>query len=476
MSMRWRLIGAFILIILVALGTVAVVARYATQQEVATFLGHGGQVGLENLANNLENYYAENGAWTGADALFAGSGSLGRGQGQGAGNGAGSGNAGGNTNNNVTAGVNATGDDHVLTDVNGQVVFSPVDAEVGTVISADLLSSAIKLEVSGKVVGYLFPESGVPSLPDDFEELLIERVNKASLLAALISGGVAIVLALIFAAIILKPVQGLTKAVDKMAEGDLSQRVAVKGGGELAALGNTFNQMAASLQDVEERRRSLTADIAHELRNPLAIQRAHLEALQDGVYPLTLENLALIGEQNQQLTRLVDDLRTLALADAGELSLNMRPVDLVEICTETDARFQPQAGAKSVQLSVNCPIRALAVLGDRERLRQILDNLMQNALRYTPEGGWIKIQLQRQGHHAVISVHNNGPAISDEAMAHLFERFYRADKARDRASGGTGLGLAIARKLAEAHGGTLIGENHTEGGVVFKLVLPLEVG
>jgi signal transduction histidine kinase len=118
----------------------------------------------------------------------------------------------------------------------------------------------------------------------------------------------------------------------------------------------------------------------------------------------------------------------------------------------------------------------LAVLGDRERLRQILDNLMQNALRYTPEGGWIKIQLQRQGHHAVISVHNNGPAISEEAMAHLFERFYRADKARDRASGGTGLGLAIARKLAEAHGGTLIGENHTEGGVVFKLVLPLEVG
>ncbi len=474
MSMRWRLIGAFILIILVALGTVAVVARYTTQQEVATFLGHGGQVGLENLANNLEDYYAENGSWAGADALFAGSGSQGRGQGQGAGgNSAGSGNAGGNANSNTTAGVLAAGDDHVLTDANGQVIFSPVDAEVGNVISSDLLSSAIELQVSGQVVGYLFPESGVPTLPDDFEELLIERVNRASLLAALISGGVAILLALVFAAVILRPIQGLTKAVDKMAEGDLSQRVRVKGGGEIAALGNTFNQMATSLQDVEERRRVLTADIAHELRNPLAIQRAHLEALQDGVYPLTLENLALIEEQNQQLTRLVDDLRTLALADAGELSLNLRQVDLVEMCTETDVRFQPQTGMKKIQLSVICTDMTITVRGDRERLRQILDNLMQNALRYTPEGGWIKIQLQRQGHHAIISVHNSGPEISEEAMAHLFERFYRVDKARDRASGGTGLGLAIARKLAEAHGGTLMGENHSEGGVVFKLVLPV---
>ena len=231
MSMRWRLIGAFILIIVIALGTVAVVARYTTQQEVATFLVHGGQVGLENLANNLEDYYAETGSWTGANALFAGSGSQGRGQGQGAGgNGAGSGNPGGNANNNANAGILAAGDDHVLTDANGQVIFSPVDAEVGNVISPDLLSSAIELQVSDQVIGYLFPESGVPTLPDNFEELLIERVNKASLLAALISGGVAILLALVFAALILRPIRGLTKAVDKMADGDLSQRVKVKGG------------------------------------------------------------------------------------------------------------------------------------------------------------------------------------------------------------------------------------------------------
>ena len=474
MSMRWRLIGAFILIILVALGTVAVVARYTTQQEVATFLGHGGQIGLENLANNLEDFYSENGSWAGADALFTGVGSQGRGQGQGAGgNGQGSGNPGANTNAGESAGVNAAGNEHVLTDTEGKVIFSPVETEVGTYLSADLLSQAIELEVAGEVVGYLFPESGIPSLPDNFEDLLIERVNRASLLAALISGGVAILLALVFATLILRPVQGLTRAVDKMAEGDLSQRVTVKGSGELAALGSTFNQMATSLQDAEERRRALTADIAHELRNPLAIQRAHLEALQDEVYPLTLENLALIGEQNQQLTRLVNDLRTLALVDAGELSLNKRKVNLAEMCNETEARFQPQTDMKNIQLSVVCDSHSLSVQGDRERLRQILDNLMQNALRYTPENGWINIRLRKQANNAIVSVHNSGPAITEEALAHLFERFYRADKARDRASGGTGLGLAIARKLAEAHGGTLVGENHPEGGVVFKLVLPL---
>ena len=472
MSMRWRLVGAFALVILVALGTVAVVARYTTQQEVETFLGHGGQIGLENLANALEDYYAENGGWSGVEEMV--STGQGRGQGQRAGANDEAGNAGGNASGaNPSAGVNAAAGDHVVADAGGVVIASPAEEEIGTTLSAETLDQAIVLEVSGDVVGYLIPEGGVPTLPDNFEELLIERVNRASLLAALVSGVIAILLALVLATVILRPVRGLSRAVDQMGAGDLSQRVEVHGGGELAALGKTFNQMAESLQDAEERRQVMTADIAHELRNPLAIQRAHLEALQDGVYPLTQENLTLLSEQNQQLTRLVDDLRTLALADAGELSLNVRRVDLAGMCTETALRFQPQADAKQVQLRVVHSAGALQALGDRERLRQIVDNLMQNALRYTPEGGRIEIGLARQGDRAVLSVFNNGPALSDEALEHLFERFYRGEKARDRASGGTGLGLAIARKLAEAHGGTLLAENRIGGGVVFKLVLPL---
>jgi signal transduction histidine kinase len=450
--MRWRLLGAFGLIILIALATVALVSRFTTQQEVATFLGHGGQVGLESLAESLESYYEEMGTWEGVESLAR----AGQGRGQG-----------------PRSGASAFVGEHVLADSDGTVIISPSAAQIGTALSDESLRQGIQLEVGGQVVGYLLPEGGIPQLPENFEELLIERVNRASLLAAAISGGVAIILAMILAALILKPVQSLTNAAVKLSDGDLSQRVKIQGKGELSKLGSTFNQMAESLQDAEMRRMAMTADIAHELRNPLAIQRAHLEALQDGIYPLSQENLSLIAEQNQQLTRLVEDLRTLALADAGVLTLNIRRINLTKTCQELAARYEPQASIKKVSLYNECEQGSVFVSADRERLQQIFDNLMQNALRYAAEGGWIKLGLKQEADTVTFTFHNNGPEIPEEVLGHLFERFYREDKGRDRASGGTGLGLAIARKLAEAHGGMLTGENHPSGGVVFSLRLPL---
>ncbi len=452
MSMRWRLLSAFGLIILVALGTVALVSRFTTQQEVKTFLGHGGHVGFENLAESLESYYKENDSWENVDSLFK----SGQGRGQGS-----------------RSGANAFSGEHVLVDSAGMVLISPSEDDIGTSLSEESLKQTIQLTVRDEIVGYLLPEGGIPVLPENFEELLIERVNRASLLAAGISSGAAILLAMILAPLILKPVRSLTIAATNMSEGDLTQRVYVQGSGELSALGETFNTMAKSLQEAEEQRRAMTADIAHELRNPLAIQRAHLEALQDGIYPLTTENLTLIAEQNRQLTRLVEDLRTLALADAGELTLNKRRVDLAEVCQDLAIRFEPQADTMRVNLLSECEQGGIIVSVDKERLQQIHDNLMQNALRYAPKDGWIKIGLKQKNDQAIFTLHNNGPEIPEVEFIHLFERFYRGDKARDRAGGGTGLGLAIARKLAEAHGGTLTGENHPAGGVVFRLTLPL---
>lgn len=451
MSMRWRILGSFVLVIIVALGTIAVVTRYTTQQEVQRFLGYGGQVGLENLANRLETYYAENGSWSGISANTETM--RGRGFGQ---------------RGMANIGIG----NHILTDASGVIRYSPVEAEIGNRISNQQLEQSIELFVSGEVVGYLLPEGGIPTLPENFEDLLIERVNRATVLAALISGGIAILLSVILATVILRPVRGLTEAAKKMSSGDLTQRVDVQGKGEMAALGQTFNRMAYSLQEAEKRRRAMTADIAHELRNPLAIQRAHLEALQDGIYPLNSESLEPVVKQNKQLTRLVEDLRTLALVDAGSLELNKRKIDLVEVCQDTIKRFEPQAIDKEIRLITESQSEQLLVNADRERLQQILDNLMQNALRYTPEEGWIKLSLAVQNQLAVLKIHNNGPQLTKEAQDHLFERFYRADKARDRASGGTGLGLAIARQLAEAHGGSLTGSNHPDGGVVFTMTIP----
>ena len=174
------------------------------------------------------------------------------------------------------------------------------------------------------------------------QQFLLGRLNRGVLLAGLVAGALALVLAIGLAYTLLRPVQALTEAAQKLAEGDLSHRVDVHGEDEMATLGYTFNQMADSLQKAEEARRAMTADIAHELRTPLAVQRANLEALQDGVYPLTADNLAPVIEQNHLLTHLVDDLRTLALADAGQIELQRTPTDLVSLVGRVVERFLPQ--------------------------------------------------------------------------------------------------------------------------------------
>jgi two-component system sensor histidine kinase BaeS len=284
-----------------------------------------------------------------------------------------------------------------------------------------------------------------------------------------------LVLALALAYTLLRPVRALTFAAQQLATGDLSHRVDVRGNDELASLGQAFNQMADSLQQAEEARRSMTADIAHELRNPLAVQRANLEALQDGVYPLTAENLGPVIEQNLLLTRLVDDLRTLALADAGQIELERTSIDFSALVKRVVEHFQPQAGSQQVRLEVTSPDNPIPSLSvDPIRLEQVLTNLLSNAMRYTPPGGHIELSLTANSNTVQLSIHDSGPGIPEQAMPYIFERFYRADKSRARAEGGTGLGLTIARQLARLHGGDLTASNHPSGGAVFTLTLPLK--
>ncbi len=311
------------------------------------------------------------------------------------------------------------------------------------------------------------------------------QLNQALLSAALIAGGLALILALLLAFYLLRPVRELTRAATRMSEGDLTQRVKVGGKDELATLGKAFNHMAASLDEGEQRRQSMTADIAHELRTPLAVQRANLEAMLDGVYPLTTKNLSPVMEQNQLLTRLVADLRTIALADAGELNLNILPTDLNRIVSSVVERFRPQADRQQISLGIELDAACPVLEADRDRIEQILINLLNNALHYTPEGGEIRIstscntqttgqlagQIARQ--FALVEIRDSGSGIPPDALPHIFERFYRVDRSRSREEGGTGLGLAIARKLAEAHGGTLIAANNPEGGALFRLSLPI---
>jgi signal transduction histidine kinase len=311
------------------------------------------------------------------------------------------------------------------------------------------------------------------NISSEAQNNLVDRINDTALSAALIAGGISLVLALILATQLLRPIKDLTQASSYLAKGELSYRVPVRGKDELSVLAQRFNHMASSLEQAEASRRALTADIAHELRTPLAVQRAHLEALQDGIYDLTQENLIAIVEQNISLERLVDDLRTLALADAGQLRMVCVPTDIIALITRLAQRFQPGAGSRSIVLELPSAGTCSLVSLDPQRVEQIINNLLSNALRYAPDNEAITLSLHCNDERAVLSVRDRGPGIPAEALDHVFERFYKADIARLRSQGGTGLGLSIARKIAQAHGGDLTVANHPEGGAIFTLTFPI---
>ncbi len=446
--MRLKLFLAFSLIVLVSVSLVALIARRGAVNEVRTFMFRGGMYGLSDLTNSLEDYYSSHGSWAGVQSVFI--------------SGRGRGGMAGMMNQRLLL-ANASG--LVLTDSQG--------TDAGTTLAASQLSAAIPLIVDGDTVGYLLTSGGVGISALD-QQAILSRLNRAVLIATLLSGVLGLVLALILAYTLLRPVHALTHAAQQLATGDLSHRVQVHGGDELASLAHAFNQMADSLQQAEESRRAMTADIAHELRTPLAVQRANLEALQDGVYPLTIENLSPVIEQNNLLACLVDDLRTLALADAGQINLERTPTDFPTLVENVIERFQPQALTQQVSLElIPAPASIPALNIDPIRLEQVLTNLLSNALRYTPAGGKIDLSITPQDGVVRLAVHDSGPGIPAQSLPLIFDRFYRVDKSRARNEGGTGLGLAIARQLARLHGGDLVAANHPEGGALFTLSLPV---
>lgn len=457
--MRLRLILSFILVVLVSIASVVVAARASTANTVREFMFRGGMAGSEGLVAGLEDYYQSHQTWQGVESLFTmpghGNGAGGMGQGMGMGGGAGM------MNQRLR-----------LADAKGSLVVDTLNPNPSGALSQAEIDQSIPLQVDGQTVGYLFPEGGLAFTPSD-QSNLVRRLNQGALTGGLIGGGLALLLALLLAYGLLRPVRDLTLASQQLASGDLSRRVPLHGQDELAQLGSAFNQMADSLQQAHQTRQAMTADIAHELRNPLAVQRAHLEALQDGIYALTVENLNPVLEQNHLLTRLVEDLRTLSLADSGQLTLDKTSVDLPELVSRAVERFTPQADSRQIQIRVDAA-PGLAVLADPMRLEQILSNLLANALRYTPESGTIWVRVFQDSGQAVITLRDSGPGFPEEALPHLFERFFRADPSRSRAQGGSGLGLAIARQLAQAHGGTLTAENSPQGGAVLRLALPLK--
>jgi signal transduction histidine kinase len=305
---------------------------------------------------------------------------------------------------------------------------------------------------------------------------LLYNIRWAILLSAGGATVVALVLGILLARAISRPVRELTAATRIVAEGELGHQVTVRSKDDLGELARSFNQMSADLAHSTRVRRQMTADIAHDLRTPLSILLGYTEALNDGNMRGTREMYATMYRQAQHLRRLIDDLRTLSLADAGELQLNTVQIAPQTLLASIAATYRVRAEQHEISLRVFATPDVPQIHVDPDRMAQVLGNLVDNALRYTPPGGQIALLAESDAETAAqaiyLSVQDNGTGISTEDLPYVFERFYRGDKARQPEGGTSGLGLAIAQSLVHAHGGTISVESTVGQGTRFTITLP----
>ncbi|MBU0595099.1 HAMP domain-containing protein [Candidatus Bipolaricaulota bacterium] len=319
-------------------------------------------------------------------------------------------------------------------------------------------------------VGTLLLIDAGPNLEAREMEFLASA-KRSALLGGGIASSAAVFLFLVMINQVLSPLHKLARATERIAHGDLPEKVSLRARDEFGQLGFSFNQMLENLRRSETVRKTMTADIAHELRTPVTIIQGTLEAVLDGIYEASNETIGTIYEETLLLSRLIDDLRDLALAEAGELTLEKRPVDLAELVRQIG-----EAIALSVEDAPKFTVRERNKIPqvelDPKRFRQVLANLIGNAVRYTPSDGEISVDIRRVGDEVELCVSDTGPGILEEDLPHLFERFYRGDPARNRV-GGTGLGLAIVKQWVEAHGGRIWAENRVAGGARFTVRLTI---
>ena len=445
-SLFWKLMLSFMLVVLVAVASVALIARQTATSELHRLRQGESQAGPTDLGYRLADYYIQTGSWDGVSFLF----DEGRGQGQ----------------------SGRGGPPSRLADADGQVVLDTLGEQVGQRLSSDELAQGEAIMVAGQRVGTLLTGGRGTVLLSQAEQGFLDRVQTALIAGALIAIASAVAIGFVLFRRITAPLRQLSQATAAVAQGDLAVRVpAADGSGdEIAQLGSAFNRMTADLARADRLRRDMTADIAHELRTPLTVIQGNLEAVLDGVYPADAEHLEPVLRKTQLLRRLVEDLRTLALADAGELVLHPAATDIGGLVQRAIADFRAQAQAGNVALTSQLPTQLPPVTGDASRIEQVLGILLDNALRHTPADGQITLQVRRVDGETWVSVHDTGQGIPAEDSPHVFDRFYRARSERERPEG-SGLGLAIARAIINAHSGRIWAESEIGRGttIIFAL-------
>jgi two-component system OmpR family sensor kinase len=458
--------AAFALVIFVAIAVIFLIANQTTTNEFQSYMFHGGMSQSDQVANELAAYYAARGSWQGVDVFVGPALPPGMSQMMGA---SGRGRAGFGMMGGATTALS-------VADVNGVIVATRDGAEIGQRVTGAQLARGTPIQLNGQIVGTLIDQTTAASAFDAAQQDFLQRVNLSILFAGVAAGVLALAIGFIMFRQVTAPLDALAEASGKIASGDLTGRVVAPAGDEIGQVGRAFNAMADSLTQSEAARRNMIADIAHELRNPLGVIQGQLEGMIDGVFPATPEQIASIHDETLLLTRLVDDLRDLALADAGQLQISRRPADLGALIEKTVAVFAPQAMEMKIALKTQIADGLPIVSIDAQRIAQVLRNLIGNALRYTSPGGTVSVQCSLSSTQSLVKVRvsDTGAGIAREDLSHVFERFWRGDRSRSRAGGGAGLGLAIAKQLVTAHGGTIGVESNPGRGATFWFTLPVQ--
>jgi len=475
----WIMLLSFALVIVLSIcGMLGFIGLAASGRWQPDAVSEGFQSFQRNYALSLGDYYEANGdSWAGVDqrfdvAPFAGP--------------------------NSWAG-------YALASADGRIVASSDrNLPKGTKIDPRDLKNGIPITARGAQVGTLVVGSALRYMPNTPQQPFPGRqgrdfvfpIVRSFLIAALILSGSLLLLAVFFAQRLSRPLRNLTAAAQQMATGQLDVQVGRAPIREVDELTQAFNGMAQALATADRQRRQMTADIAHELRTPLTIIKGRLEGLQDGVYSATAEELDRLLSETALLERLIEDLRLLALAEAGQMPLYRELIDPRDLLEHTRAAFAGQASAQGVRLEVDAAGDLPAIDADPQRMAQVLANLVANALRYTSQGGSITLTAKMEdgrwrkedGSQAsappssillppssiLFGVSDTGTGIAAEDLPYIFDRFYRADRSRTRGGGGAGLGLAIAKQIVAAHGGSIWATSAEEQGTTISMALPAE--
>ncbi len=451
-SVRWRLFLSFILVIIVVIGTVGVFVARTASNEIGNYDERARQARSQRIEALLSEYYADTHGWQGVSNIVVQIGRL-------------------------------YGQRVVLVDRQGIVLADSAGTSTGQPIEVQRWGRAIQLiSGDGTVLGVVLidpqpgPGIGPPAPPPaagtEQASGLAGSINWYLIWGGLAALGVASVLTFFLSKRLLAPAETLAGAARALGGGDFSYRVNVRSKDEFGQLAKTFNAMASDLEQTEQLRRNVVADVAHELRTPLSNIRGYLEAMRDGVVEPDTTTIGSIYEEALLLERLVTDLQELALADAGQLTLLRRPTDMRDIINQALAALQIEARSKNLSLAAELPEEPAIVDVDPERVGQVLRNLLSNAISYTPEEGRVSVQLVEEGSTLRVNVVDTGPGIPAADLPYVFERFYRVDKSRARSTGGAGLGLTIAKRLVEAHGGTMEVTSELGEGSCFSFTLP----